>query len=76
ASSDPALLLERARDMDTVINVLAKLPLRQQQAFMLRVWEGLDTKATAEAMDCSEGSVKTHLSRAMHVLRARLEEKE
>ena len=74
ASSDPALLLERARDMETVLAVLADLPLRQQQAFMLRVWEGLDTAATAEAMDCSEGSVKTHLSRAMHTLRARLEE--
>lgn len=75
-SSDPALLLERARDMDTVLAVLGDLPLRQQQAFMLRIWEGLDTAATAEAMDCSEGSVKTHLSRAMHALRARLEETE
>ena len=73
-SSDPSLLLERARDMDTVQAVLGDLPLRQQQAFMLRIWEGLDTAATAAAMDCSEGSVKTHLSRAMHTLRARLEE--
>ncbi|MCC2638586.1 MAG: polymerase sigma-70 factor, subfamily [Moraxellaceae bacterium] len=73
ASSDPALLLERARDMETVSAALAALPLRQQQAFMLRVWEGLDTAATAAAMDCSEGSVKTHLSRAMHSMRARLE---
>lgn len=73
ASSDPALLLERARDMETVTAALADLPLRQQQAFMLRIWEGLDTAATAAAMDCSEGSVKTHLSRALHSLRARLE---
>lgn len=73
ASSDPALLLERARDMETVTEALAALPLRQQQAFMLRIWEGLDTAATAAAMDCSEGSVKTHLSRALHALRARLE---
>lgn len=73
ASSDPALLLERARDMETVTAALADLPLRQQQAFMLRVWEGLDTAETAKAMKCSEGSVKTHLSRAMHSLRARLE---
>jgi len=75
-SSDPSLLLERARDMDTVLAVLAELPLRQQQAFMLRIWEGLDTTGTAAAMGCSEGSVKTHLSRAMHSLRARLEEAE
>jgi RNA polymerase sigma-70 factor (ECF subfamily) len=73
ASSDPSLLLERARDMDTVTAALEALPLRQQQAFMLRIWEGLDTADTARAMDCSEGSVKTHLSRALQALRARLE---
>lgn len=74
ASSDPALLLERARDMERVTEALEALPLRQQQAFMLRIWEGLDTAATAAAMECSEGSVKTHLSRALHSLRAHLEE--
>lgn len=73
ATSDPAVLLERARDMDTLSAALEDLPLRQQQAFMLRVWEGLDTAETAAAMGVSEGSVKTHLSRAMHSLRARLE---
>lgn len=75
-SSDPALLLERSRDMDTVLAALADLPLRQQQAFLLRIWEGMDTAAAAAAMSCSEGSVKTHLSRALHSLRARLEETE
>ena len=73
ASSDPALLLERARDMETVTAALEALPLRQQQAFMLRIWEGLDTADTARAMNCSEGSVKTHLSRALQSLRSRLE---
>jgi RNA polymerase sigma-70 factor (ECF subfamily) len=73
ASSDPSLLLERARDMETVTEALEALPLRQQQAFMLRIWEGLDTADTARAMDCSEGSVKTHLSRALQSMRARLE---
>ena len=71
---NPEHLLSRAGDVETVLHHVERLPLRQQQAFLLRVWEGLDVSATAAAMECSEGAVKSHLHRAIHSLRQALDQ--
>jgi RNA polymerase sigma-70 factor (ECF subfamily) len=68
----PAQQFERAQLFDLIEKEIRRLPPRQREAFLLRYWEELDVSETAAAMGCSEGSVKTHCSRATHTLAAAL----
>ena len=73
-SDAPDRTVARALQMEILSKAVAQLPGRQRQAFMLRCWDGMSTAITAETMGCSQGSVKTHYSRAIHSLRASLED--
>lgn len=72
-SEAPAEQFERAQVLAFIEKALEQLPARQRQAFLLRYWEELDVAAAAKIMGCSEGSVKTHCSRAVHALASALE---
>ena len=67
--------LEKSQLIVSIEDEIKKLPPRQREAFLLRYWEELDVAETAQAMGCSEGSVKTHCSRATHTLASALKRK-
>jgi len=68
ATVDPAKQFEQGQIVGMIEQALMRLPPRQREAFLLRYWEELDVAEAAAAMGCSEGSVKTHCSRAVHAL--------
>jgi len=70
----PAAEVEGDQIGTALQHAVGQLPTRQREAFLLRSLEGLDVAETAAAMGCSEGSVKTHYSRAVHALREQLGE--
>ena len=71
----PEAEVEQVQLLDSIEKEIEKLPARQREAFLLRYWEELDVAETAAVMGCSEGSVKTHCSRAAHALAAALKAK-
>jgi RNA polymerase sigma-70 factor (ECF subfamily) len=68
----PGSELERTQVLEIIEQEISRLPERQREAFLMRYWEELDVAETARRMGCSEGSVKTHCSRAAHALAAAL----
>jgi RNA polymerase sigma-70 factor (ECF subfamily) len=74
-SNTPHGRLEQSQILAIIEKEIEKLPPRQREAFLMRYWEDMDIAETASAMGCSEGSVKTHCSRATHVLAAALKAK-
>jgi RNA polymerase sigma-70 factor (ECF subfamily) len=68
ASESTSDAVSRAQILLVIEEEIGRLPTRQREAFLLRYWEDLDVAETAASMGCSEGSVKTHCSRAVHAL--------
>lgn len=67
-NDEPEAKLERSQTLAIIEEAIKKLPSRQREAFILRYWEDMDVAETATSMGCSQGSVKTHCSRAVHAL--------
>jgi RNA polymerase sigma-70 factor (ECF subfamily) len=74
SGNTPVQLIEQEETWAAVSLAVSELPRRQQEAFLLRCIEGMSTEETATAMGCSQGSVKTHYSRALQALQAMLGE--
>ncbi len=73
--STPDGQMEQSQALEIIEQEIKLLPARQREAFLMRYWEDMDVAETAAAMGCSEGSVKTHCSRATHALAVALKAK-
>lgn len=74
-SESAETLTERAQTLRQIESEIQELPARQREAFLMRYWEEMDVAETAAAMGCSQGSVKTHCSRAVQALAQALKAK-
>lgn len=70
--NNPARRLEYHGVLKTLVDAVQNLPIRQQQVFLLRAWDGLDVESTAQILGVSSGSIKTHYSRALKSLHSQL----
>lgn len=75
AHSDPLQMLSTGQNLAVIQKAIESLPARQREAFLLRYWEEMDIEETSSVMGCSEGSVKTHCSRAVRALAIMLKDK-
>lgn len=75
AFGNPESQYSQAQMVALIETELEALPARQREAFIMRYWLGMDIEETSSAMGCTEGSVKTHCSRATHTLAAALRAK-
>ena len=75
AFENPETNSQRTQTLRVIEEELSLLPNRQREAFLMRYWEDMDIAETAVAMGCTEGSVKTHCSRACHTLASALKAK-
>lgn len=73
-SVTPHQQLSNEQMLDNMVQGVHQLPLKQQQVFMLRIIDGMSIKETAKVMKISDGSIKTHLSRALKVLKVNLKD--
>lgn len=74
-AENAANLVESKQILKIIETEIQRLPNRQREAFIMRYWQDMDVAETAAAMGCSEGSVKTHCSRATHTLATALRAK-
>ncbi len=69
----PDKLHTKTENIDQMLIAIETLPTKQQQCFLLRCWQGFSVAKTAQIMQCSQGTVKTHYSRAVNKLKDKLE---
>lgn len=70
--ADPQLAAERRSIQSRLQEALEELSPTQRLAFVLRHWEGMSIREIAEVLGAAEGTVKSHLFRAVRTLRVEL----